>query len=384
MKNSPSNRIQKSPWLRLLTVGLLVLALQRADGFQITNASYSNQVFQLQFQATTNSYFALPLYYALYRGADVLNITQLVTTVAASSVGQFVDTNSPLPNAFYRVRQVGLTSLTATTNVIRTQSTVQLTLTMDHPAPTGGTVIPLTLTPSSAGLIPATVPVSAGTNTATFTYTDSGTETNITLSATLGNSIATASLTIVPPDTNRLVINEVDYDNIGTDVNEFVEIFNSSPTAMNLANLALIFVNGANNLEYRRVNLSGTLAAQGYLVVASSTVTVAPGATVITFAGASDNIQNGPPDAVVLFDTVNHRVVDALSYEGAVTAAVLTGETGVFNLVEGTMLPLSAADSNSLNESLIRQPNGLDTDDASSDWRLTTTPTPGAANVLTP
>ena len=378
MRSEPSKNRRATAWVRLLAVVGLAFGLQHAHGFQITSAAYSNQVFQLQFQATTNSYYELPLYYALYRGSDVLNITQSVATVAASTTGQFAETNS-LPRAFYRVRQIGVAALTATTNVIPTQGTALLTLTLDHPAPAGGAIIPLTMTPANAGLFPATVPVSAGQTSTTFNYIDAGTVTNVTLGAILGESSATTSITTVPLDTSRLVLNEIDYDNVGTDTAEFVEIFNPATNAMSLANLALIFVNGNNNLEYRRVNLSGSLAAQGYLVVANSAVTVAPGATVITFAGAADNIQNGAPDAVLLFDTANHRVVDALSYEGAVTAAILDGETGVFNLVEGTAFP--TADSNTGNVSLIRQPNGRDTDDANSDWMLSTTPTPGAANV---
>jgi hypothetical protein len=379
MRSASSKCRLATQWLRLLTVGGLFFELHHANGFQITNATYSNQVFRAQFQATTNSYYELPLYYALFRGSDVLNITQSVASVAASTNGQLTDANSLLPNAFYRVRQIGVASLTAATNVIFAQSRPILTLTLDHPAPVGGAIIPLTMTPANAGLFPPTVPVFEGQTATTFEYLDSGTATNVTLAAILGESIASTSLTIVPLDTSHLVINEIDYDNPGTDTAEFVEIFNPSTNTLSLANLALVFVNGANNTEYRRVNLSGNLPAQGYLVVANPGVTVAPGATVINFASASDNIQNGAPDAVLLFDTANHQVVDALSYEGPITAAVLTGETGVFNLVEGTAF--TTADSNTANTSLSRLPNGIDTDNSSIDWMLSTTPTPGTANV---
>jgi hypothetical protein len=379
MRSEPSNSRTVTQWLGLLTVGVLFFGLFHANGFQITNATYSNQVFRAQFQATTNSYYELPLYYALYRGSDVLNITQSVASVAASTNGQLTDAQGLVPSAFYRVRQIGVASLTAATNVIFAQSRPILTLTLDHPAPGGGAIIPLTMTPANAGLFPPTVPVFEGQTSATFEYLDSGTVTNVTLAAILGESIASTSLTIVPLDTSHLVINEIDYDNPGTDTAEFVEIFNPSTNTLSLANLALVFVNGANNTEYRRVNLSGNLPAQGYLVVANPGVTVAPGATVINFASASDNIQNGAPDAVLLFDTANHQVVDALSYEGGITAAVLTGETGVFNLVEGTAF--TTADSNTANTSLSRLPNGIDTDNSSIDWMLSTTPTPGTANV---
>ena len=52
-----------------------------------------------------------------------------------------------------------------------------------------------------------------------------------------------------------------------------------------------------------------------------------------------------------------------------------------FDLVEGTMLPVDVADSNTVDGTLSRIPDGTDTDNAATDWSFTTTPTPGAANV---
>ncbi len=74
-------------------------------------------------------------------------------------------------------------------------------------------------------------------------------------------------------------------------------------------------------------------------------------------------------------------MLDALSYEGAITAATIGGAT--FNLVEGTALPATVEDSTTVAGSLIRNPDGKDTDDAASDWAFTTTLTRGAANVMT-
>ena len=110
-------------------------------------------------------------------------------------------------------------------------------------------------------------------------------------------------------------------------------------------------------------------------------VTVAQDALVVRFAKATDNIQNGSPDAVGLLDVSAGRLVDALSYEGAVSAGIVAGIGTPLNFVEGTVLPTTIADSNTQNGSLVRQPNGVDTDDAASDWRFATTPTPGAPNL---
>ena len=48
----------------------------------------------------------------------------------------------------------------------------------------------------------------------------------------------------------HLVVNEVDYDNVGTDTQEFVEIFNGTGKSVPLADYAVVLVNGGNNLEY--------------------------------------------------------------------------------------------------------------------------------------
>lgn len=164
-----------------------------------------------------------------------------------------------------------------------------------------------------------------------------------------------------PAEQAKLVVNEVDYDQVGTDGNGFVEIHNAGAAAADLSNVALVAVNGGDNAEYDRVALTGSLAAGGYLAVAIE-------------------LQNGSPDGIALLDGTT--LVDALSYEGAITAATIGGQT--YNLVEGTVLPASVEDSNTVAGSLIRHPDGKDTNDAAADWAFTTTITRGAANVLTP
>src|SRR5689334_15461514 len=54
----------------------------------------------------------------------------------------------------------------------------------------------------------------------------------------------------------HLVINEIDYDQVGTDDAEFVEIFNPSTNAIALAGLELVLVNGFNDTAYRKIDLS--------------------------------------------------------------------------------------------------------------------------------
>jgi hypothetical protein len=156
------------------------------------------------------------------------------------------------------------------------------------------------------------------------------------------------------------VINEVDYDQVGADGDGFVELKNTGTAAIDLAGLALVFVDGADSAEYDREALTGSLDPGAYLVVAG-------------------DAQNGAPDGLALVDTDDGALLDALSYEGGITAAVISGQT--YSLVEGTMLPETVADSNTAAGSLSRIPDGADTNDAATDWVFTTTLTRGAANV---
>ena len=114
-------------------------------------------------------------------------------------------------------------------------------------------------------------------------------------------------------------------------------------------------------------------------MVGSTTVVAAAGAVKVDFPLASGNLQNGAPDGVALYDSRSHKVVDALSYEGAINAAMIDG--GTYDLVSGT--PTVAIDgSGSPNTSLSRIPDGADTGNDLTDWVATTTVTPGAANAF--
>ena len=49
-----------------------------------------------------------------------------------------------------------------------------------------------------------------------------------------------------------LVLNEIDYDQVGADAGGFVELYNAGLGPADLEGLALVFVDGANGSEYRR------------------------------------------------------------------------------------------------------------------------------------
>jgi len=179
------------------------------------------------------------------------------------------------------------------------------------------------------------------------------------------------------------VINEVDYDQINSDTAEYVELFNPSGSPASLAGLQLVLVNGATNTVYDAIDLSpsGSLAGGQYLVIAGPGVTVPPRALKIDPVWTQDQVQNGAPDGLALIDGVTHTVIDALSYEGSITMATILDFPAPVSLVEGTPLAASVADSNTVPQSLCRTPNGQDTNDAATDWKVCSTLTPGDVNA---
>lgn len=194
--------------------------------------------------------------------------------------------------------------------------------------------------------------------------------------------------------TSGLVINEIDYDNVGTDNLEYIELRNNGATALPLAGLAVVLANGAvlPATEYARHDLAqardsaGNLATHigpgRYLVIANSTLlaTLPANALRLLITTPADNIiQNGSRDAVGLINTNTNTLLDAMSYEGAVTSANITG-LGTISLAEGIEFPLAAADSNNLDGALGRIPNGRDMNDHAADWRFVLRKTPGSAN----
>ncbi len=265
---------------------------------------------------------------------------------------------------------------------VRPDASVTFTVHLDIPAPTGGSVVDITLDPVGGAAAPDSVTVLEDTLTASFDVTAGSSDGLVTVTATLGDSSATAQLTIDSGVTSHLVINEVDYDQPGNDYFEFVEIYNGTGETVDLADYALAAYNGSNNNEeYARWSLAeaGALPDGGYLVLATTGVEVAAGAVVLPFSLEKDNVQNGP-DALALIDLARGVLVDAVSYEGALTGVVIDG-VGTVDLAEGGTWT-SADDKSFESMSIIRFPNGVDTDDCGADWTTTTLVTPGAANEL--
>jgi endonuclease I len=108
---------------------------------------------------------------------------------------------------------------------------------------------------------------------------------------------------VAPPAGAAVWINEIHYDNAGTDVGEFFEITGSA--GLSLTGWSLVAYNGSNGTPYTTVPLVGVLPAESGCA----------GALSFPLAG----LQNGSPDGLALVDP-GGEVVEFLSYEGTFTA----------------------------------------------------------------
>jgi hypothetical protein len=99
-------------------------------------------------------------------------------------------------------------------------------------------------------------------------------------------------------------INEIHYDNYGTDEGEFIEIAASS--SMNVSSASVTLYNGNSGSQYDNISLSQF--TQG---------TTQDGYTFYFYSFPSNGIQNGAPDAISLEDGSN--VIQLIGYEGTMT-----------------------------------------------------------------
>lgn len=99
-------------------------------------------------------------------------------------------------------------------------------------------------------------------------------------------------------------INEIHYDNTGTDAGEFIEI--AGPAGTDLSGYSIVLYNGANGATYETDAVSGTIPDQNN------------GFGTVSLSYAVNGIQNGSPDGVALVQ--GSTVIQFLSYEGVFTA----------------------------------------------------------------
>ncbi len=152
-------------------------------------------------------------------------------------------------------------------------------------------------------------------------------------------------------------INELHYDNDGTDANERVEIAGTAGTS--LSGWKVLLYNGGDGRVYSTINLSGTLPSQcgGHG----------------TLAFAITGAQNGSPDGIALINA-SGAVVQLLGYEGTFTAidGAASGRTS-------TPIPVSEGTGVTSSQSL--QLRGTGTSYAQFTWATPSTASFGACNA---
>ncbi len=178
-----------------------------------------------------------------------------------------------------------------------------------------------------------------------------------------------------------IVINEIDADTEGSDVLEFVELYDGGEGNTSLDGHILVFYNGSNNQSYATYDLAGlTTNANGYFVIGNPDVANVS----VTFPG--NGLQNGA-DAVALYKTgvASFPNGTAVTTDNLIDAIVYDTNDGD----DAELLVLLNAGEPQINEdgngdkdfhSLQRFPNG------SGGLRNTSTytqaiPTPGSANT---
>ena len=112
---------------------------------------------------------------------------------------------------------------------------------------------------------------------------------------------------VLPAAANPAVfINEIHYDNAGTDSGEAIEI--AGPAGTDLTGWSVVLYNGSNGAVYDTDLLDGMTIPD-----------LCSGYGVVVISYPSNGIQNGAPDGLALVDSTS-TVVQFLSYEGTFAA----------------------------------------------------------------
>ena len=174
----------------------------------------------------------------------------------------------------------------------------------------------------------------------------------------LGCALALAMAATFPAQA-EVFINEIHYDNAGTDVGEAIEVVGSAGES--LAGYQIVRYNGNGGTSYG----TDTLPA-GNLVTCGGQVRVA------TINYPLDGLQNGAPDGMALVDPQGN-VVQFLSYEGTFTAS-----NGPAAGMTSTDIGVAETNTSPVGHSL--QLGGTGNVEADFSWAEAATATFGACN----
>ncbi len=192
------------------------------------------------------------------------------------------------------------------------------------------TVVGATVTLSATAFDATSAPI----NNTPFTWTSSNplvasvsaagvvtgvAEGDATISATAANGVGGSAAIhvnpVVQPPGGAFRINEIHYDNLGTDTGEAIEI--EGPAGASIADFSIVLINGNGGVPYGTPQV-----LQGALPASCGT----RGVIAVTYP--QDGLQNGSPDGIALLDA-SGQVIEFVSYEGVILgqAAPVAGLT---------------------------------------------------------
>ena len=152
-------------------------------------------------------------------------------------------------------------------------------------------------------------------------------------------------------------INEIHYDNLGTDAEEVLEV--AGPAGTDMKGWRLVLYNGKNGMPYRTIPLEGSIPDQqsGFGTVSFSI----------------NRIENGAPDGIALVNP-EKEVIHFMSYEGGFTAA--SGPAGGLAATD-----IGVRESNSTQAGHSLQLRGSGSSLADFAWHGPGQATPGLVNA---
>jgi cytosine/adenosine deaminase-related metal-dependent hydrolase len=295
--------------------------------------------------------------------SGVINVTALAQSAAVTVTAAL---NGTMKTATVRVlgdaEAPSTVTLSPSAPTVRPAGTVQLTVTLDVPAPTGGTTVALSVNPPAAGTVQPMVTVAENQLSAAFPYTDTAGSGTSTVTATLGGSTSAATVTVVTgPD--HLLISQV-YGGGGNSgaplTHDFIELHNPTSAAVSLAAGMSVQYASTSGTTWQVTPLPAglTIPAGGYLLIQEAGGTTgaplpAPDAMgTIAMAAANGKVALAMGTAALAGGCPTANVIDLVGY-------------GTANCFEGT----AAAPATSNTTAVLRAQNGcVDTDQNGSDF----------------
>jgi uncharacterized protein YdeI (BOF family)/exonuclease III len=179
---------------------------------------------------------------------------------------------------------------------------------------------------------------------------------------------------------SNIIINEVDADTPGSDVSEFIELYDGGVGNVPLNGYVLVLYNGNDDKSYASYDLSGySTNSEGYFVIGNSAVSN------VSIVFANNLLQNGP-DAVALYkgtsanfpngtSVTTDNLVDALVYD-----TDDADDAGLLVLLNSGQVQVNeSGQGNSAAQSMQRFPNGEGGNRNTVSYTLSI-PTPGTIN----